>query len=414
MKLAVYEVLPRSRGKATDTTLSPGGSWARFGNEVVVYSDETPWKGVVQRASRNNINLREHDAPVNEERLHVVVQNGRLFQQEHPDVPVLLDRGRFLLVDLEPARARKLGKKSITCYGVLPLRRNEVVFDAPEPRAARAAPVPEIQTLVNKLSRQTLEADLTRLAGFPTRFSTSTSYTTASSEVRNQLKDMGYTTRFQTITVNGKSSRNVIADKKGSATGTRKVTLVTAHLDSINIAGGPTAPAPGADDNGSGSAGVLEMARAFQTHAHKQDLRFILFGGEEEGLFGSKQYVSSLSQAERTRVRAVVNMDMIGTLNTANRKVLLEGAPLSQAVINGLKEAAETYTQLAVETSLNPFASDHVPFINKSVPAVLTIEVAGSTYSSFTSSTDTRNHNRFDIAPEIHRMNTAFVATQIT
>jgi hypothetical protein len=82
MKLAVYEVPPHDRGKRSDATLSPGGSWARFGNEVVVYSDETPWKGVVEQASRNNINLREHGGRVSEERLHVVVQNGRLFQQD--------------------------------------------------------------------------------------------------------------------------------------------------------------------------------------------------------------------------------------------------------------------------------------------------------------------------------------------
>src|SRR5262249_48966567 len=156
-----------------------------------------------------------------------------------------------------------------------------------------------------------------------------------------------YTTRFQNITVDGKPSRNVVADKKGIGTGPRKVTIVTAHLDSINIDGGPTASAPGADDNGSRSAGVLEMARAFPVHTHQQDLRFILFGCEEEGLYGSKRYVSSLSPSERARVRAVVNMDMIGTLNTAARGVLLEGASLSQAVIDGLKAAAETYTQLA-------------------------------------------------------------------
>ena len=107
-------------------------------------------------------------------------------------------------------------------------------------------------------------------------------------------------------------------------------------------------------------------------------------------------------------------MDMIGTMNTANRRVLLEGAPLSQAVIDGLKEAAGTYTQLAVETSLNPFASDHVPFINKAVPAVLTIEGADSTNSNIHSSRDTLNHINFDLALEILRMNTAFVATQIS
>ena len=72
----------------------------------------------------------------------------------------------------------------------------------------------------------------------------------------------------------------------------RGVVLVTAHLDSINLAG-PAEPAPGADDNGSGSTGVLALARALADHPAALDLRVILFGGEEEGLFGSLTYVAA-------------------------------------------------------------------------------------------------------------------------
>jgi Zn-dependent M28 family amino/carboxypeptidase len=345
--------------------------------------------------------------------MHIVVQNGRLFQQEHPEVPVILDRGRFLLVELDPDRARRLGRKSPTCYGVLPLSKNKVVFDVQERAAARAAPIASIQNLVDKISRPTFQADLTRLVSFPTRFSTSVHYASAAAEARNQLTAMGYSTKFQNITVNGAASRNVIADKRGGAAGARKVVLVTAHLDSINLQGGPAASAPGADDNGSGSAGLLEMARVFRDHPSKHDLRFILFGGEEEGLFGSKHYVAKLSVSERARIQAVVNMDMIASLNTSTRSVLLEGASLSQRVINGLKEAAATYTNLTVETSLNPFASDHVPFINKGIPAVLTIEGADNANSRIHSANDTIDHVKSDLALEILRMNVAFVASEV-
>src|SRR5207248_1377181 len=72
--------------------------------------------------------------------------------------------------------------------------------------------------------------------------------------------------------------------------------------------------------------------------------------------------------------RAVVQMDMIGSLNAPTPTVLLEGAALSQAVIDGLRAAAATYTRLAVQVSLNPFNSDHVSFIRQGMPAVLTIE----------------------------------------
>jgi hypothetical protein len=411
MQLATYRLTPDAPSAPLD--LPSGASWARFGGEVLLFSDEARWDALAERAERGALQLRERQPDVQREHLHVVVQNGRLFQQENPDARVLLDRGRFLLVELDPDRARRLEGKGETCYGVLPLRENEVVFDVRDRPAERAAPVAWIQDLVDKVAHPTLEADLAHLASFPTRYSTSTHYANAAAWARDQLEAMGYVTRLQDIVVDGRPSRNVIADKEGHAAGARGVVIVTAHLDSINIQGGPTAPAPGADDNGSGSAGLLEIARVFRDHRGEHDLHFILFGGEEEGLFGSKQYVANLPAAEQARIRAVVNMDMIGTLNAPTRSVLLEGAPLSRRVIDGLSEAAMTYTQLAVETSLHPFASDHVPFVDAGMPAVLTIEGADSTNGNVHSGADTIDHVNYDFALEILRMNVAFVANEV-
>jgi Zn-dependent M28 family amino/carboxypeptidase len=132
-----------------------------------------------------------------------------------------------------------------------------------------------------------------------------------------------------------------------------------------------------------------------------------------QGLFGSKRYVDTLSQAERKRIRAVVNMDMIGSLNSATRTVLLEGAPVSQTVIDGLAQAAEVYTELPVEVSLNPFASDHVPFINAQIPAVLTIEGADNANHRVHSERDSLDRIDYEIAEEILRMNVGFIASEI-
>jgi len=188
---------------------------------------------------------------------------------------------------------------------------------------------------------------------------------------------------------------------------------VTAHLDSVNLAGGADAPAPGADDNGSGSAGLLEMARILADFDGRHDLRFILFGGEEQGLFGSRRYVGTLSTAERARIQAVVNMDMIGSLNSSTRSVLLEGAPVARRVMDGLTRAAATYTALTVERSLNPFASDHVPFIDAGVAAVLTIEGADNANTAIHSERDTLDEITYDFALEILRMIVAFVMEEL-
>ena len=413
MRLATYAMPPSARAERFHSAVSPGLFWAQFGDTILLYSDETRWEEVSENARKNSLVGREYPTGVQKEHLHLVVQNGRLFQQEHPNVPVILDRGRILLVELDADQARRLAEKSLTCYGVLPLPENQVVFDVRDPALARTARVNGIENLVSKVARSSLEANLTHLAAFPTRYSTSTHYANAATWARNQLQALHYTTRLQTIMVNGSRSRNIIADKKGDAAGRHEVILITAHLDSINIQGGPAAPTPGADDNGSGIAGLLEIARAFADHRIEHDLRFILFGGEEEGLFGSQQYVAKLSASEKRRIRAVINMDMIGTLNTSTRSVMLEGAPLSQQVINGLAAAAATYTHLTVETSLNPFASDHVPFINAGIQAVLTIEGADNTNSNIHSNRDTIDHINYDLALDILRMNVAYIAGEV-
>lgn len=410
MKLALYSLEKSSRN--AEAPVSSGASWAQFGDQVLRYADDSESEKLSSLADSGG-RLQHRQMALKRDEMYVVVQNGRMFQQENSKVPVLLDRGRYLLVKLAPAAAQQLADASPTCYGIFPLQDNQVVFDVRDASAARVEKLQWVQELVNKVTRASFEADLKRLVSFVTRHSTSSSFRDAATWAQGQLQAMNYTTSFQTVTVQGSSSRNIIADKKGEAAGPRKVVLVTAHLDSINIPGGPTAPAPGADDNGSGSAGVLEMARVFSEHHSEHDLRFILFGGEEQGLFGSKHYVSKLSATEKLRILSVVNMDMIGNLNTPQPGVMLEGAPLSQRVIDGLSEAAATYTQLKVETSLNPFASDHVPFIKANVPAVLTIEGADSTNQNIHSDRDIIGHINFDLAQEILRMNVAFIASEI-
>lgn len=353
---------------------------------------------------------RETTAP--HEQLHVVVQNGRLFQQHHPDVPVLHDRGRFLVVKLDPERARALSEGNKTCFGLLAAADVQVVFDEPLARAGRA-PLPFVLDLVKRAKRENIEATIRQLVAFGTRHSLSDGFAKAADAMQKQLKDLGYATRTQSVPVSGRNSRNIIADRLGSGVGKRNVILATAHLDSINIQGGPTAPAPGADDNGSGSAGVMEIARVFHDHHGKHDLRLILFGGEEEGLFGSKAYIASLTAAERKRIGGVVNMDMIATRNASPNSVLLEGASVSQTVIDKLTASGQTFTQLKVETSLHPFASDHVPFIDAKVPAVLTIEGADNANGNIHSARDTLDRIDFDLALEIVRMNVGFIASEL-
>jgi hypothetical protein len=351
----------------------------------------------------------------------LVTQVGRSFQQQHPEVTVLLDHGRHLVVDLPdldlphvalPDMDKAIDQGTAQAetghpdWRLDPLPEDgAVVVARPEPSARAVDPV--TAELVGELSADAFTQTLTFLSGLGTRHSLSSGFRQAADHVSGVLADLGFGVGRPSITVGWGSSSNVVADRPGAGESPRGVVLMTAHLDSINLAGGPSAPAPGADDNGSGSAGVLEMARVLSRRVWRHDLRVILFGGEEEGLFGSRQYVAGLSAAERSRIRAVVNLDMVGRLNTAAPTVLLEGAPRSAALINDLATAAATVTTLAVETSLHPFASDHVPFLDAGIPAVLTIEGADSANHDIHSDRDVLATVTPALALQILRMDVA-------
>ena len=102
------------------------------------------------------------------------------------------------------------------------------------------------------------------------------------------------------------TTRNVIAE---TATGDPdNVIAVGAHLDSVGVG-------PGINDNGSGSASILEIAEQMQKVKPRNKVRFLWFAAEESGLLGSEAYVDSLSEEELDRIAAMLNFDMVGSPN---------------------------------------------------------------------------------------------------
>lgn len=113
--------------------------------------------------------------------------------------------------------------------------------------------------------------------------------------------------RLKTDTFRGiATSYNVLAESPDGDS--NNVVVVGAHLDSVN--GGA-----GIQDNGSGSAAILETAVQMAKVKPRNKLRFALWGAEESGLVGSTYYVSGLSQAEKDRIALYLNFDMIGSPN---------------------------------------------------------------------------------------------------
>ncbi len=102
------------------------------------------------------------------------------------------------------------------------------------------------------------------------------------------------------------TTSNVLAETPGGDSD--NVVVVGAHLDSVNAG-------PGIQDNGSGSAAILEVAQQMGKVNPRNKVRFALWGAEESGLVGSTYYVNELSQDELDRIALYLNFDMIGSPN---------------------------------------------------------------------------------------------------
>lgn len=166
-----------------------------------------------------------------------------------------------------------------------------------------------------------------------------------------------------------RTTQNVFAETTGGRTAD-DVVMVGAHLDSV--LGGP-----GINDNGSGSAAILEVATAIAKAKPTNTVRFAWWGAEELGLIGSTHYVAGLSEAELGRIAAYLNFDMVGSPNFV--RFVYDGddsdgvgagpGPQGSAAIEDLFEAFYGDRGLAYEGTDFDGRSDYGPFIAAGVPA---------------------------------------------
>jgi hypothetical protein len=366
---------------------------ARFGDVPVIVGSpdgESASASAAARAADNAIHLTGPGP------FRVVVQKGRSFQRANPHVPVVVDRGRYLIVELSPEMEVRQQPGAFT---VADVDAGPIGFDVE--RAAPAARRADVTAVLARITEADLRARVVALAALHTRHSLLPRLDQAIALTSRWLRDDA-TCQIERVELPmpGGRTANLIGRRTGTGTAaSRKLFVLCAHLDSVNHDGGPDDAAPGADDNASGSATVAAIATAVATETLRHDVHFVLFGGEEQGLFGSTHYVTHLSAADRARVAGVINIDMAAVKNTPTPTVLLEGANVSRGVITALAQAAATHTSLTTQTSLNPFNSDHVPFIRRGMPAVLTIE--GTDDANPHEHTDRDTPDRLDFA--LHR-----------
>jgi Zn-dependent M28 family amino/carboxypeptidase len=162
-------------------------------------------------------------------------------------------------------------------------------------------------------------------------------------------------------------TRNVIAETPGRSD---NVVVVGAHLDSVE-------DGPGVNDNGSGSAAILEIAEEMRKVKPKNQVRFQWYSAEESGLLGSEHYVETLPEAERRKIAAMLNFDMLASPNFV--RFVYDGdqnafppppvAPAGSGAIE--KIFTDYFASRGLASSPTQFSgrSDYGPFIEQGIPA---------------------------------------------
>jgi Zn-dependent M28 family amino/carboxypeptidase len=242
------------------------------------------------------------------------------------------------------------------------------------------------------------------------RYYAGSQHDAAQTEIYNSFASLGLTTSLSPFTYNSQTYYNVVGVLPGTVH-PDQVYIVGAHYDSAN------ATCPGADDNASGVAGVIEAARALSEYQFGSTIVFMAFDREEQGLVGSFAYAAAHASDD---IRGMVSMDMIAynPSGTNHDKAYLSYAGSSGApsIVSDLGSALTQYGGITpVPTQSYSSQSDHYPFYAYGFESVLLIERnAGSNpyYHTSLDSVDTVGYIDYAYATNMTRGVVGYLASE--
>jgi aminopeptidase S len=208
----------------------------------------------------------------------------------------------------------------------------------------------------------------------------------AASYLATELEKLGYKVGMEQFALpNGNTSQNLVTADPGS---TDEFTFfICAHIDSKS-------GSPGANDNASGCAALLEAARTIKGTKHFPEIRFLLFGAEEDnssgsGRFGSRYYLGTQPAGERAKILGVISLDTMAVgPEISYRNWGPASPPLAEALVSFTRAKGLNGTRLEGNKS------DHEPFGEAGIPAVWLERMLPGTQadSSIHSSSDSMDH----------------------
>ena len=230
---------------------------------------------------------------------------------------------------------------------------------------------PVLLELVQHVDSSRIFGSLVRLEAFRTRYSGSDSIVPARDWIVSKFQEYGYSdVTLHAFTWSGRTLHNIVVTKQGRRFPTKFVLLI-GHYDAISEI--PSTLAPGVNDNGSGIALILEVARILSTKQLDYSVRFVCFSAEEQGLIGSNAYVNNVVVPENHDIKLVLNVDEIGGYSGYSNTMVKvesdqdnnppENNEASAAFTDTLAGLTRTYSSLTTSIT-EAYGSDYVSFEN--------------------------------------------------
>lgn len=255
-----------------------------------------------------------------------------------------------------------------------------------------------IKSYTSEVKVENLRRDIEELASYETRFVGTPENQQVLESAASRLQEMGYS--IEEHCYRGEVC-SVIAEKIGKEK-TNDIIMVMGHIDSVGES------FAGADDNASGAAVLFEMARILKNYDNKKTIRFFITNGEEAGLIGSSHYARKLeATGEIKNIKLALNLDMVGY--NANGVVELETSPDHENLARSMADLASRFTTLKTKITLGAWGSDHMPFLSRGVPALLSIEDWDTKNPCYHQECDRTDLINLDYVAEIAKLNLSAV-----
>ena len=303
-----------------------------------------------------------------------------------------------------------LPRKVLSSRTVRVALRPAAGVERPSPQAVAQDPL--IDMIVDLVSTSNLSSGVQSLQDFQTRYASTSNCEASGQYIYNAFSGLGLDdVRFAPFTFSGSySSRNVVAEKTGE-TYPDDIVIICAHYDSTSPAASRLTLAPGADDNASGTAAVLEAARILALYPLDFTIRFIAFSAEEWGLYGSRAYATAAGLAGE-RIIGVINLDMIAYANAMPEDLQVIVNSASGWLADRFLDASSSYGPLGATKMVDAsfVYSDHAPFWDRGYPALLAIEDNPLTNPYYHKTTDTLDKFNLDFFTSATRASVGLLA----